>query len=129
MILDKVFDRFARFSPVTVMMRGLLEYVFPPSRLDELFREHAVNQYEDELLFSTVVNTLALAVNGVRYSVNSAYLASREDFNVSVTSLYDKLQGIEPQVAQAMVRESSARLAPVIRNCGQSCRPCFPAIA
>jgi IS4 transposase len=116
MILGKVFDRFARFSPVTVMMRGLLEYVFPPSRLDELFREHAVNQYEDELLFSTVVNTLALAVNGVRYSVNAAYLACREDFTVSVTALYDKLQGVEPQVARAMVRESSARLAPVIQQ-------------
>lgn len=116
MILDKVFDRFARFSPVTVMMRGVLEYAFPASRLDELFRQHAVEQYEDELLFSTVVNTLALAVNGVRRSVNSAYLACREDFNVSVTALYDKLQGVEPQVSRALVRESSARLAPVIKE-------------
>jgi IS4 transposase len=116
MILGKTFDRFARFSPVTVMMRGILEYTFPASRLDALFREHASEQYEDELLFSTVVNTLALAVNGVRKSVNSAYLACREDFTVSVTALYDKLQGIEPQVAQALVRESSARLAPVIKE-------------
>jgi IS4 transposase len=116
MILGKTFDRFARYSPVTVMMRGILEYVFPASRLDALFREHAIEQYEDELLFSTVVNTLALAVNGVRKSVNSAYLACREDFTVSVTALYDKLQGVEPQVAQALVRESSARLAPVIKE-------------
>ncbi|MGA9208955.1 MAG: transposase [Terriglobales bacterium] len=116
MVLDGVFGRFARFSPVTVMMRGILEYVFPASRLDELFRERAVHQYEDELLFSTVVNTLSLAVNGVRRSVNAAYLACREDFTVSVTALYDKLQGVEPQVAQALVRESSARLAPVIRK-------------
>jgi hypothetical protein len=115
MILGKVFDRFARYSPVTVMMRGLLEYVFPPSRLDELFREHAVAQYEDELLFSTVVHTLALAVNGVRRSVHAAYLASQEDFSVSLRALYDKLQGVEPQVARALVRESNERLAPVIR--------------
>jgi hypothetical protein len=116
MILGKTFDRFARFSPVTVMMRGILEYVFPASRLDELFRQHAIDQYEDELLFSTVVNTLGLAVNGVRNSVNSAYLACREDFTVSVTALYDKLQGVESQVAQALVRESSARLGPVIKE-------------
>jgi hypothetical protein len=115
MVLNKVFERFARFSPVTVMMRGLLEYVFPARRLDEVFRAHAVQQYEDELLFSTVVNTLALAVNGVRNSVNAAYLACREDFTVSLTALYDKLQGVEPQVAQALIRESSARLAPVIK--------------
>ena len=115
MILGKVFDRFARYSPVTVMMRGLLEYVFPPSRLDELFREHAVAQYEDELLFSTVVHTLALAVNGVRSSVHTAYLACQEDFAVSVRSLYSKLQGVEPQVSRALVRESNERLAPVIK--------------
>jgi IS4 transposase len=115
MILGKVFDRFARYSPVTVMMRGLLEYVFPPSRLDELFREHAVAQYEDELLFSTVVHTLALAVNGVRSSVHTAYLACQEEFSVSVRSLYGKLQGVEPQVSRGLVKESQERLAPVIQ--------------
>jgi IS4 transposase len=126
MILGKVFDRFARFSPVTVMMRGLLEYVFPPRRLDELFRQHAIRQYEDELLFSTVVHTLALAVNGVRTSVNSAYQACREDFTVSVTALYDKLQGIEPQVSRAMVRESSDRLMPVIQHLRAELPPILP---
>ena len=115
MLLNKVFDRFARYSPVTVMMRGILEYALPPSRLDELFREHAEQQYEDELLFSTVVQTLALAVNGVRKSVNAAYQASREEFTVSVTALYDKLQGIETQVSQALIRETAVRLAPVVR--------------
>lgn len=115
MILGKVFDRFARYSPVTVMMRGILEYVLPPDRLDELFREHATVQREEELLFSAVVNTLALAVNGVRTSVNSAYLANQEEVGVSVHSLYNKLQGVEPQVSRAIVRESGARLVPVIR--------------
>jgi hypothetical protein len=126
MVLDKVFERFARFSPVTVMLRGILEYVFPASRLDELFRKHAVRQHEDELLFSTVVNTLALAVNGVRTSVNAAYLACREDFTVSVTALYDKLQGVESQVAQALVRESSTRLAPIIKELRAELPPLLP---
>jgi IS4 transposase len=126
MILDKVFDRFARFSPVTLMMRGLLEYVFPASRLDELFRQHAVEQYEDELLFSTVVNTLGLAVNGVRSSVNASYLACREDFTVSVTAFYDKLQGVERQVSRAVVQESSMRLAPVIKQMRAALPPLLP---
>lgn len=126
MILDKVFERFARYSPVTVMMRGILEYVFPAGRVDALFREHAVDQYEDELLFSTVVNTLALTVNGVRKSVNAAYLASQEDFTVSVTAFYDKLQGAEPQVARAIVRESHTRLAPVIKALRAELPPLLP---
>jgi hypothetical protein len=42
MVLGKVFDRFAQCSPVTVMMRGIMEYVVPPERLDEIFREQAL---------------------------------------------------------------------------------------
>ena len=49
MVLGKVFERFAEYSPVTVMMRGIMEYVVPPERLDEIFREQAQEQYEDEL--------------------------------------------------------------------------------
>ena len=126
MLLSKVFDRFARYSPVTVMMRGILEFALPQSRLDELFRDHAERQYEDELLFSTVVETLSLAVNGVRKSVNAAYQASQEDFTVSVTALYDKLQGIETQVSQALIRETAARLAPVVRALGAQMPPLLP---
>jgi IS4 transposase len=116
MVLGKVFDRFARYSPVTVMMRGILEYAFPPDALDELFREHAVQQYEDELLFSTTVNTLGLAVAGIRPSVNDAYQACQEDFSVSVNSLYNKLKGTEPQVSQALVRQSAERLGPLVKQ-------------
>lgn len=126
MVLDKVFERFARYSPVTVMMRGILEHALPPKRLDELFREHAVQQYQDELLFSTVVNTLALAVNGVRKSVNSAYLASKEDYTVSVTSLYEKLKGVETQVSQALIRETAARLTPVVQALCPQAAPLLP---
>ena len=59
MVLGKVFERFAQYSPVTVMMRGIMEYVVPPERLDQIFREQAKEQYEDELLFSSAVNVLA----------------------------------------------------------------------
>lgn len=123
MMLSKVFERFAQYSPVTVMMRGILEYTLPAERLDALFREHSQRQHEDKLLFSTVVNTLALAVNGVRKSVNAAYQASRDDFTVSVTALYDKLQGVETQVSQALVRDSAIRLAPVVRALGAPSPP------
>ena len=114
-MLGKVFAQFARFTPAAVMMRGILEYAFPPKELDALFRQHARQQYEDELLFSTVVDTLALAVSGVRKSVNAAYQASQDKFTVSVTALYDKLQGVETQVSQALVRESVAKFIPLVQ--------------
>ena len=126
MSLPKVFERFAEFSPVTVMMRGIMEFVFPPERLDELFRQHAVKQYESELLFSTAVDTLALAVTGIKKSVNSAHLASQEKFTVSVTSLYNKLQGVETQVSQALVRESANRQAPLVEQLKVCLEPLLP---
>lgn len=118
MLLGKVFERFASFSPVSVMMRGILTHALPARRIDELFREHASRQYEDELLFSTCVNILGLAVSGSRRSVNAAYRASRDEIEVSVTSLYNKLKGTEAGVSQALARESAVRLEPLIRLLG-----------
>jgi IS4 transposase len=123
MLLGKVFERFASKSPVTVMMRGALEYAFPPDCVDALFREHAIEQYEDNLLFSAVVDVLALAVTGSRKSVHAAYLASKEELQVSVTSLYDKLQGVEPQVSQALVRASAVRLRPLVTKMRGQAKP------
>jgi IS4 transposase len=108
------------------MMRGILEYTFPPEALDELFRQHAIDQYEDELLFSTTVNTLGLAVAGIRRSVNDAYLACEDEFQVSVNSLYNKLKGAESQVSQAVVRESAQRLGPLIKTLRAQDKPLLP---
>jgi hypothetical protein len=126
MSLPKVFERFARQSPVTVMMRGLLEYTLPPSRLDELFREHAVEQYEDELLFSTVVDLFSLVVCGARKSVNDAYKLRVDELTVSVTSVYNKLKGTEAQVSQALVRDSASRLEPLVIGLKSECPPLLP---
>ena len=55
-----LFERFTENTPLTVMTRALLENVLRPEPLDELFERMAVQQYERELLFSTVVDTMAL---------------------------------------------------------------------
>lgn len=126
MVLSRVFERFTNKSPVAVMLRGTLAYAFPPDCIDELFRKHAVEQYEDDLLFSTVVDVLGLAVTGSRKSVNAAYLASKEQVQVSAAALYDKLQGVETQVSQALVRESAARLRPVVIKMRGQAKPLLP---
>jgi hypothetical protein len=77
MDLPKVFDAFVRESAVSVMARGILENILPPEELDALFAEHAVRQYEDQLLFSTVFEIAALAVAGTRKSINSSYHSTR----------------------------------------------------
>src|SRR5437762_1912555 len=56
-----LFERFTKNTPLTVMTRALLENALRPKPLDELFERVAVEQYERELLFSTVVDGNALA--------------------------------------------------------------------
>lgn len=118
MSLGKIFDRFVDESPVSVMLRGILEYTLPPAVIDELFEREAQVQRQGELLFSTTVGILGLAVCKVRESVNAAHKAAfkAEQVTVSVASLYEKLKGTETRVSQALVRESAKRLAPVLKS-------------
>lgn len=114
MIHEDIINQFVQKSSVSVMVRGLVEYVFPPGYLDQLFRETAVEQREDELLFSLVVETLSLAITSMRKSPNAAYEANKERFSVTVNSFYNKLQGVEVRVSRELVRRSVAQLLPVI---------------
>jgi hypothetical protein len=64
MLLGTIFERFANGSPLTVMLRGTLEYALRPELLDQLFIETARRQYIHKLLFSTLVDYEA--VGGVK---------------------------------------------------------------
>ena len=87
MLLPRIFGPFVEQSPASIMGRAILEYALPPEEVDQLFGQHSVRQYEDQLLFSTVVEVLSLAVAGTRKSVNASYETLREKVQVSVTSL------------------------------------------
>jgi IS4 transposase len=115
MMLDKVFDSFAERSPVAVMFRGLTERILNAERIDALFAQTARRQYEDTLLFSTVVALLAEVVNRQRKSINAAYLAQSESIAVSVKAVYDKLGRVELPISERLVRETAADLAAVTR--------------
>ena len=114
MILGHVFERFIEESPVSVMVRGLLEAILSPQRLNELFEKNTTTQYTKELLFSTVVEMMNLVVCGIRPSIHAAYQAS--EINVSVTSVYNKLNGIETNVSAELVRETAASMEAIIRH-------------
>ena len=69
MIMGDLFERFLAESPICVMQRALLENVFAPELLDNVFRSAAVRQYERELLFSQLVDVTSLVVCRVQPSV------------------------------------------------------------
>jgi IS4 transposase len=116
MILGQVFERFIEKSPVSVMVRGLLETILSPQRLDELFEKNTTTQYTKELLFSTVVEIMSLVACGIRPSIHAAYQAQASEINVSVTSVYNKLNGIETNVSRELVRETGASMEAIIRH-------------
>ena len=126
MILNAVFERFAKKSPVTVMTRALLEYALSVEALDALFINHAQRQYQKELLFSSVVDLMGLVVCRIQPSVGAAYKALQEELFVSQTSVYDKIDGIEPDVTAALVGYSASRLTPVILELGGQLQPLLP---
>ena len=76
MILKDVFDRFARKTPVCVMVRATIENVLSADRLDAVFDENAEQQYTGDLLFSTVADIMGLVVCQIHPSVNAAWNAS-----------------------------------------------------
>jgi Transposase DDE domain len=126
MILSEVFERFAEESPVTVMVRAALENALPPSSVDALFEDVAERQYTRALLFSDVVNLMAMVVCKVRPSINAAYKKHAEALGVTRKAVYNKINGMEPAVAAALVRQVAAALAPVIDAMGGRKAPWLP---
>lgn len=120
MLLRPIFDRFVAKSPISVMARATLERVLCPPDLDALFERCADQQYTRDLLFSTTVDLLSQAVCGIHNTVNAAYQAAEDDVGVSITSVYNKLAGVETHTSAETVRFCAGRLLPVITALGPS---------
>src|SRR5438552_2671561 len=118
MLLSQVFERFTEKTPFAVMARSLLERTLTAEALDALFEAKADAQYTRELTFSSVVDLMGQVVTSAFPSVRAAFLDKSFGISVSLTSLYNKLQGIEPPVAAELVRHSARQLQPLIRELG-----------
>lgn len=117
-MLSDLFHRFVKASPVTVMIRGLLERLLNPEQLDAWFARTAEKQSTRERLFSTVVDLLMQVVCGVRKSVPVAYQAAEPELAVSVQSVYNKLNGLEPGISAALVRYAAREAKELIQELG-----------
>ena len=126
MILKDAFERFVKAHPVAVMARALMERALEPEALDALFRTHAKRQYEKELLFSTLVDVMAVVVCGKHPSVRQAYAAMHEQIPVSLTALYAKIDGMEVGMSEALVAHSTAQLRPIVDELGGACEAWLP---
>lgn len=126
MLLGNIFERFANGSPLTVMLRGTLEYALRPELLDQLFVETARRQYTHKLLFSTLVDLTSLVVCRVHRSHHAAYQADPAQVGASLRALYDKLDHTEPAVSAALVHHIGERLIPVLQQLNAGLPPRLP---
>ena len=107
--LGCLLQRFSERNPIPVMIRALLERSFHASCLDEWFEQASDHQYTRQLMFSTVFDLVGQVVFRHHSSVHAAYQGSTEDIGVSITSVYNKINGLEPPVSAELVRYSATQ--------------------
>jgi hypothetical protein len=125
-MLGKVFDRFVEKSPISVMVRGILERVLGADQLDAWFARTAQKQYTRTVLFSTVYDILSQVVFRIKPSVRAAYRDHEDQVGASLISLYNKLNGVETHTAAELVRYSAAELMPLITQLDGERAPWLP---
>ncbi len=120
--MNEIFERFAKNCPIPVALRATLERIFSPERvfapekLDDWFKLNADKQYTKELLFSTIFDLMSLVVFKVFPSVNAAYQSKTETIATSISSVYNKLNGLEPAVAAKLVNDTGRELASLVEG-------------
>jgi hypothetical protein len=125
-MISQIFERFVKQTPLTVMVRAIMERIFATEQLEQLFENTAERQYTRELLFSSVVGIMSLVVCGIYPSVGAAYKAFEKVVGVSKVSLYAKINGLEPNLSQALVRYSGEQLSSVVTEFTQAIKIVLP---
>lgn len=118
MRLAQVFDQFVQKVPAAVMVRATMENILAPQRLDRIFEETALRQYTRELTFTAVTTLMSEVVMRSRPTLYAAYRAHEGQLPVKHKCVYNKINGIEPQVSAALVRRTAADMAQVIESMG-----------
>ena len=125
---NPIFERFVEKSPISVMARGTMERVLNPEQLDKWFEKTAQKQYTRDLLFSSVFDIMSKVVCGVHPAVNAAYQASENEIGVSITSVYNKVNGIEANTSAELVRYAAKEAKPIIEALGGTINPLLPGL-
>src|SRR3954464_2841467 len=118
MLFEPLFERFACGTPLSVMTRALLENALQPDPLDELFQRLAVTPYTRELLFSTVVETMALVACRIYKSPRAVDTEHPDRSPVTLRVVAEKLSGVSLPAMRQMVRDHAGRSRAIIEELG-----------
>jgi hypothetical protein len=118
MELSPLLSRFAERTPLPVMARAVMERCLNAEQLDEWFHQVSEAQYTRRLLFSSLFDLMSQVVLRQQPSLHAAYRAQTADLGVSVTSIYNKLNGLEVGTSAALVRYAGKQAEDVIEALG-----------
>ena len=124
--LKEIFQPFVEKSAVSVMARAALERLLSPAWIDEVFEKTTDGQYTRTLLFSSVYAVMVRVVFRQAKSTRWAYQNRAEAVGVSLTSVYNKINGVTPTTAAALVRESGRSTTQLIDEMGGRRSPWLP---
>src|SRR3954465_12615959 len=116
-------DTAIHVSPLTVLVRGVLEWACPQSFFEELFdRECRPRQWNRKLTISAIAWLMLTVVSGVRKSVFAAFQADQATeaptIAASAAALYAKYGRIDPRYTTAVVHESGGRMRDLLTAAG-----------
>ena len=118
MAFSNILETFVEKSPVTVMAQALIERVINVNRLDDWFERVSEDQYTRTLLFSSVFDMMLHVVCGTKSSINEAFKHNEENIAVSLTSVYNKINGISVNTSAELVRNVAKEIKAVIQASG-----------
>ena len=121
--LPPILSRFVERTPVPVMARALVERTVSAEALDAWFEEQREGQYTRDLLFSTVFGLMTQVVLRESPSVHAAYRARVKEIGVSVSSVYNKLNGLSAQIGAGLVRRVAGEGTGLIDALGAGSSP------
>jgi hypothetical protein len=110
-------------SPLTVLVRGVLEWACPQSFFEDLFdRQCRPRQWNRKLTISAIAWLMLAVVSGVRRSVFAAFQADQASETPTIlataSALYAKYGRIDPRYTAAVVRESGRRMSELLAAAG-----------
>ena len=126
--LNPVFERFIESSSITVMVGGIGVRMLHPEQLDAWFEKTEHDQYTRELLFSTIFDLMSKVVCGIRPSIHAAYQAEEDEISTSITSVYNKIQGVEVETSAGLVRFAAGEAQRIIEKLGGTRAPLLPGL-
>jgi hypothetical protein len=101
-------------TPCTILTAMIAERAFSAEALDGLFEKNRTHQHTRTLLFSTVVQLMSEVVSHARSSVHQVYQQQKERLKVSLKSIYNKLNGMDTALSEALVSYVASHCTQII---------------